>query len=190
MGMFNSIKNFRLINGDIMIKNIRIKDINTTNINLDLENFTFFWSGIFSQWHKSNFTIGGITFNTAEQYMMYNKAILFNDFEIAHKILETNNPKTQKNLGRKVSNYNAEIWGNECDTIVYMGNYAKFTQNKKLLKELLDTGNTTLVEASPYDIIWGIGLSEDDAKNVPYHQWEGQNKLGLILTVLRNNLRG
>jgi len=150
---------------------------------------TFFWSGPFSQWYKSNFTLDGITFNTAEQYMMYHKAMLFNDTEIAKQILNTGDPKTQKALGRKVQNFNMSKWNEHCLQIVFKGNHAKFTQNKYLYRQLLNTGSTLLVEASPYDSIWGIGLNETDAKKTPEHEWPGSNWLGQTLTNLRDFLR-
>lgn len=151
-------------------------------------NYTFFWSGPFSQWYESKFIKNGIKFNTAEQYMMYNKATLFDDFDIAEKILKTNNPKIQKGLGRQVSNFNLDVWNQNAKRVVYEGNYCKFTQNPDLLQKLLSTEGTILVEASPFDSIWGIGLSEDVARITPPEQWKGTNWLGEVLTQLRDDL--
>ena len=147
--------------------------------------FTFFWQGPFSQWYKSNFTIDGITFNTAEQYMMYNKAKLFADEDIAKQILNTGDPKTQKALGRKVKNFDMTWWNENCVQIVFRGNHAKFSQNKRLYDMLMNTNPSTLVEASPYDNIWGIGLNEEDAKKTEAAKWPGKNWLGIVLTDLR-----
>lgn len=153
-----------------------------------MEKFTFFWAGPFSQWHKSKMVIDGINFSTAEQYMMYSKAMLFGDTEIAEKILKTSNPKDQKALGRLVKNFDNKIWQKNCREIVYKGNYAKFTQDVTLKRQLLATAGTTLVEASPYDRIWGVGLAADDPRINDRSKWLGTNLLGEILTELRENL--
>ena len=153
-----------------------------------MEKFTFFWSGPFSQWHKSKMVIDGINFGTAEQFMMYSKATLFGDKEIAEKILKTSNPKEQKALGRLVKNFDNKIWQEQCREIVYKGNYAKFTQDGILKKQLLATAGTTLVEASPFDKIWGIGLAENDPRAKDRSKWLGTNLLGETLTKLREDL--
>jgi ribA/ribD-fused uncharacterized protein len=155
-----------------------------------MERFTFFWRATspFSQWHHSTFTVDGITYNCAEQFMMYQKAILFGDKEIAQKILKESLPMKQKYLGRKVRNFDEQVWEKHCRDIVYKGNYAKFTQNKHLLKKLLETAGTTLVEASPYDTIWGIGLDETHPHAKDRSKWRGENRLGEILTRLREDL--
>ena len=152
------------------------------------EQFTFFWGGSFSQWHKSDFTVDGKKYVTAEQYMMEQKALLFDDQDIADEIMKTNNPKKQKTLGRKVANFDPEKWNEEAKAIVYKGNYAKFTQSESLLTELLDSYGTTLVEASPYDKIWGIGLAEDDVRALDRSTWKGSNWLGEVLTNVRDDL--
>lgn len=150
--------------------------------------YTYFWSGPFSQWHNSEFTIDGIKFCRAEQFMMWCKAKLFEDEEIAEKILKTRDAKVQKALGRKVKNFDAELWDTASWIVVYKGNFAKFTQNPKLLAALMDTAGTTLVEASPYDKIWGIGLNEAAARRTPPDQWPGDNRLGRVLTQLRDDM--
>lgn len=152
------------------------------------EKFTFFWAGPFSQWAESPFKIDGVAFNTAEQYMMYKKALLFNDFKQAEKIMETSSPRNQKQLGREVIGFDKDKWNRYCKQFVYEGNYAKFTQNPKMLVELLATVGTTLVEASPKDNIWGIGLAEEDKKSLSRDTWEGTNWLGEILTEVRDEI--
>jgi len=153
-----------------------------------MEKFTFFWSGPFSQWYPAQFIIEGKTFTCAEQYMMYKKAEFFGDKEIAEKIMQVNDPKTQKMLGRKVSGFNVDEWNKNAKAFVYMGNYHKFIQNPKLLEKLMETKGTTLVEASPYDTIWGIGLSEDNINIFNRDKWRGTNWLGEVLTSLRDDL--
>ena len=150
--------------------------------------YTFFWSGPFSQWYPSKFTVGELTFNCAEQFMMYSKATFFGDKETAELIMQSTNPKEQKALGRKVKNFDAEKWNDVAKAFVYTGNMEKFNQNPKLKQILLDTDGTTLVEASPYDKIWGIGLDEKTAKVTPVEKWPGTNWLGEVLTSLRINI--
>ena len=120
--------------------------------------------------------------------MMYKKAILFNDINTAKKILKSKTPKEQKQLGRQVEKFDTNTWNSVCKTIVYDGNYAKFTQNKDLLECLKLTSDLTLVEASPYDKIWGIGRSIDDKNSCNQKNWIGTNWLGFILTKLRDNI--
>lgn len=153
------------------------------------EEYEFFWSGPFSQWYPSKFTENSVTFATAEQYMMYHKALLFMDFKIAEQILNTEEPHEQKALGRLVKGFNADTWNAVAKSIVYQGNYLKFTQNEFLYSILMDTEDKILVEASPYDTIWGIGLNEKDAKVTPVEQWKGTNWLGEVLTKLKNDLK-
>ena len=152
------------------------------------EEFHFFWSGPFSQWAPSRFTIDGIVYETTEQWMMAEKARLFNDDETLKKILKTKKPKEQKALGRQVKNFNPGKWNSKAKDIVYIGNKAKFKQDKRLLQILFDTYPKTLVEASPFDKIWGIGLAEDDKLAQNRNTWQGTNWLGEVLTQLRNDL--
>lgn len=153
-----------------------------------MEKFTFFWSGPFSQWYPSEFTVDGKKFVCAEQFMMYKKAEFFGDMETAEKIMQTLDPKIQKALGRKVRGFDVDGWNKNAKAFVYTGNYNKFTQNPNLMKKLFDTKGTTLVEASPYDTIWGIGLREDDLNALDRNKWRGTNWLGEVLTSLREDL--
>lgn len=153
--------------------------------------FTFFWrtESPFSQWHPSPFVVEGISFNCAEQFMMYKKAKLFCDDETADEILKASKPSVQKELGRAVRDYHEAEWLQNRERIVYEGNFHKFTQNENLRKALLDTGETTLVEASPVDSVWGIGLSVDNPDAAFPEKWKGLNLLGKILTELREDLK-
>ncbi|MBW4080761.1 NADAR family protein [Paenibacillus sp. S150] len=155
-----------------------------------MENFTYFYrSGSpFSQWYPCYFMIEEHTFNCAEQYMMYGKALLFKDEETAMQILRARTPREQKELGRKVSGFNDALWSTHCKGIVYQGNREKFLQNEELLQLLLNTRGTTLVEASPTDRIWGAGLTEDDPRIRSRSTWRGTNWLGEVLTQLRDEL--
>ncbi|EFC35859.1 hypothetical protein NAEGRDRAFT_54708 [Naegleria gruberi] len=132
--------------------------------------------------------IDGKTFVTCEQYMMYQKAQLFNDHEMAEKILKTSDPKQCKEFGRKVKNFDTNQWEANRDRIVYEGNYAKFTQNEEMRRDLLSRLDVEYVEASPYDKIWGIGLEEKDQRAHDRSQWKGLNLLGRIITQIRDDL--
>ena len=154
------------------------------------ERFTCFWGNEspFSQWHPSRFEVEGKHFSCAEQYMMYGKARLFGDEEAAERILKSRNPRQQKALGRKVRGFDDTRWERERERIVYEGNRAKFTQNPELLAALKATVGTRLVEASPTDRIWGVGLAEDDPRIQNPSSWRGLNLLGKVLTRLRDEL--
>jgi ribA/ribD-fused uncharacterized protein len=154
------------------------------------DRFTFFFrpEAPFSQWYPARFELGGHIFNCAEQYMMYGKALLFGDAEIAAEILEAASPKQHKALGRKVRHFAEPAWKAQREQIVADGSRAKFTQNPELRQALLDTAGTELVEASPFDRIWGIGLAAGDRRADDPSQWRGQNLLGKILTRLRDEL--
>lgn len=150
--------------------------------------YIFFYGGCFSQWFPSVFEIYGMKFVTAEQFMMYCKAIVFSDMKAASQILKTSNPEKQKRIGRLVKNFNDEIWDQHKLQVVYMGNYAKFTQNADLNNELKNTGYRLLVEASPTDKIWGIGLGLNNKLIYDRNNWRGQNYLGKIITKVRNDI--
>jgi len=153
------------------------------------ENVVFFWDGPFSQWYQSDFIYRGIKFCTAEQFMMYHKAMFMGDEKTAELVLKSASPKIQKALGRSVENFSPKLWDKVKRDVVYMGNWLKFTQNDDLKKMLLDTGDKLIVEASPYDLIWGIGLSAGEAKNTPQEDWLGQNLLGLAIMEVRTDLK-
>jgi ribA/ribD-fused uncharacterized protein len=151
--------------------------------------FFFASKSPFSQWHPCKFTSdSGITYNSCEQWMMYCKAKLFGDMVTAGKILATDNQKTIKDLGRQVANYDETRWRQMRETIVFEGNLLKFRQNAKLLDALLATDGKKLVEASPWDRIWGIGISEEVARVTPARDWPGENLLGKTLDRVRHRL--
>jgi ribA/ribD-fused uncharacterized protein len=154
------------------------------------DGFTFFWrpDSPFSQWHPCTFTADGHTFSCAEQYMMRGKAVLFGDEEIAAQVLASPDPRSHKALGRKVKHFDDHAWKKAREGIVLAGNRAKFTQNPALLEVLLATKGTQLVEASPTDRIWGIGMTSSNPAATDPTKWRGQNLLGRILTQLRDEL--
>jgi ribA/ribD-fused uncharacterized protein len=153
-----------------------------------MEAFTFSFAAKspFSQWFPCSFVDGEHDFCCMEQYMMHGKALLFGDTVIAAEMLATVDPKTHKALGRKVTPFDDKVWRAHREVIVMRGNHAKFSQNAELRAQLLATAGTTLVEASPFDRIWGIGLGATNPLAQQRSTWRGQNLLGQILTKLRD----
>jgi ribA/ribD-fused uncharacterized protein len=156
-----------------------------------MSNYICFWGpkgsyGEYSQWYLSDFTVDNITYNCCEQYMMYHKALLFNDLDIAMKILQETSPRKLKALGRQIKNFDETIWEQHRADIVYNGNLYKFSQNLYLKKKMLKKLNYTFIEASPYDRIWGVGYTAD---NLPLNKelW-GLNLLGVALNKVQKTL--
>jgi len=147
-----------------------------------------FYGGYNSQWFRCEFTIDRIRYNCAEQYMMAEKARFFENTRIETSIMKAVNPKVQKALGRKIKDFDPVKWGKVARDIVYKGNYAKFFQNPTLRTLLLSTGDSTLVEASPYDAIWGIGIALGDPKVNDPTKWNGTNWLGEVLMKVRYDI--
>jgi ribA/ribD-fused uncharacterized protein len=122
--------------------------------------------------------------------MMAEKAILFNDLESWKKITDRLiGPFAQKKLGRMVKGFNKDEWEKVARDIVFSANYAKFTQHPDLLKQLLETENKIIVEASPIDCIWGIGMSCDDPGIEDPKNWRGTNWLGEAIMIVREHIR-
>ena len=153
------------------------------------DRFVFFWGGWPSQWHRSRFLVAGVEYNCCEQFMMAEKARVFGDSEHLAKILAASNPRQQKALGRKVRGFDEEVWRSVCRGIVYHANLAKYTQDAGLREKLLATEDRMIVEASPKDRIWGIGLAADDPRAADPSQWRGTNWLGIAITQARDSIR-
>ncbi len=141
-----------------------------------------------SQWYPSAFERSNLPFATAEHFMMYRKADLFGDSEISSKILEADSPGEAKALGRQVRAFDEAVWKEFRRGIAVEGNFAKFSQNEDLREFLVATGNRVLVEASPVDPIWGIGLDYKAATHLHPKEWKGQNLLGFVLMEVRGML--
>ncbi len=142
-----------------------------------------------SQWYDCYFVVDGVCYHTTEQFMMASKALLFGDDEVHREIMTAYSPSDHKKLGRKVHDFNPELWDARKYDIVVEGNKAKFGQNPELKEFLLSTGDAILVEASPYDKIWGIGLDRETALKGTVDQWKGENLLGCALMEVRDWLR-
>lgn len=143
-----------------------------------------------SQWFEASFVKGEHTFATAEHWMMAEKARLFGDEEALKKILAAHDPGKVKALGRKVRGFDEARWAQARFEIVREGNLAKFSQNPHLKAFLIGTGKRVLVEASPHDRIWGVGLSAKDQAIASPTTWRGQNLLGFALMAVRTELVG
>ncbi|HEX7658387.1 MAG TPA: NADAR family protein [Pseudonocardiaceae bacterium] len=140
-----------------------------------------------SQWWPATFTVDGLTYSSAEQFMMASKARLFGDEVTAERIMETTSPKMAKALGRSVKGFDEETWiANRCG-IVIKGNVAKFGQDRDLFEYLIGTHHRVLVEATP-DRIWGIGVAANDDRASQPSRWEGLNLLGFALMDARDLL--
>ncbi|XP_057314510.1 uncharacterized protein F44E2.8-like [Hydractinia symbiolongicarpus] len=143
---------------------------------------------IYSQFYPCSFTVDGVRYNCCEQYMMHQKALLFKDQEMASKIMKETNPRIIKSYGRKVKNFDDEVWTENCRDVVYKGNLAKFSQNENLKSKLLLTGTKLIAEASPTDRRWGIGLSKSNSKSHKPKEWRGKNWLGGAIMKVRSEL--
>lgn len=154
------------------------------------DKYLFFYSGFLSNWTSTPFVDvrTGTTYNCSEQYMMEKKALLFNDEQTAKLILLKKHPAEQKKLGRKVKNFNKEVWDEHARQIVYEGCFYKFTQNHDAYSYLIETSGYYLVEASPTDTVWGVGLGGYDPQIQDPSNWRGTNWLGQVLTCLREDL--
>lgn len=163
-------------------------------------NYLFFWGhqpakdgtitqSCFSQWWEASFLLEDKYYHTAEHWMMAQKALLFFDNDIADKILMAKSPVEVKKLGRLVRNFNPEVWDQNKFEIVVKGNYHKFQQNHLLKQFILQTKDRILVEASPVDPVWGIGLAANDDRCQNPLLWQGDNLLGFALMEVRDMLR-
>ena len=144
----------------------------------------------FSQFFSSTFTIEddteSVTYNCAEQYYQHQKALFFNDYSIAFKIMGTSDPNIQKKLGRCIAGFNRDVWLKECYDVCRRGTIAEYSQHHDLLQTLLSTKGNLLAEASPTDCIWGIGISAAQSK--AKIRWKGSNLLGKVLMDVRDNV--
>jgi ribA/ribD-fused uncharacterized protein len=175
---------------------IPVYSIDKIPSHLNESDFVFFWGhearmennpeACLSQWWHCDFEVDGVWYNCAEQYMMAQRALRFDDMAVYQQIMASYSPMEQKKLGRKVAGFDAETWNATRYGIVVEGNKAKFIQNPPLGEYLLSTRDKILVEASPKDTIWGIGLSKEDEDAIHPNRWKGQNLLGFALMEVRD----
>ncbi len=143
-----------------------------------------------SQWYPAPFSVDGVHYETGEHFMMAAKARLFGDDAAVRKILAAHHPKAVKEVGREVRDFDEALWQERRFEIVVAGSHAKFSQTPALARFLLGTKARVLVEASPTDKIWGIGLGADDPRAADPEAWRGLNLLGFALMVARARLAG
>ncbi|KPI15744.1 Conserved hypothetical protein CHP02464 [Actinobacteria bacterium OK074] len=146
-------------------------------------------SSCLSQWWPSPFTVAGVTYATAEHWMMARKAQLFDDPEAEARALAAPTPALAKKAGRLVRDFDETVWERERFGVVEEGNTHKFAAHPDLREFLLATGDRVLVEASPVDRVWGIGLAGDDEAAGDPERWRGENLLGFALMGARGRLR-
>jgi ribA/ribD-fused uncharacterized protein len=142
----------------------------------------------FSQWWAAPFVVEDIAYKTAEHWMMAAKARLFKDEMALDKIVHANTPAEAKKLGRTIKNFDPAVWDTHKFEIVVAGNLYKFSQHADLKKFLLNTGNRVLVEASPVDAIWGIGMDANNPDVESPFKWRGENLLSYALMEVRDQL--
>ncbi|KAA8998122.1 NADAR family protein [Affinibrenneria salicis] len=160
--------------------------------------FVFFWghqpakSGVtascFSQWYGAPFEVDSLRYPSAEHFMMAEKARLFADDDTCALVLKAPNPGAAKALGRQVRGFDDALWCEHRFAIVVRANMAKFSQHPELADYLVNTGSRILVEASPVDRVWGIGLAQDDERVANPLLWRGHNLLGFALMQVREQL--
>jgi len=162
--------------------------------------YLFFWGhtpkqkdavdkSCFSQWYPAAFTVAGDTYATAEHWMMAEKARLFGNEDVHARIIAARHPDEAKKLGRQVTGFDPQVWDEQKYESVQAGNYQKFSQHPQLKDYLLTTGDRVLVEASPVDAIWGIGLAATHPDAMQPAKWPGENLLGFALMEVRDQLR-
>ena len=161
--------------------------------------FVFFWGHapnhdrtvgphVFSQWYPQPFVVDGCVYSTAEHFMMVEKARLFGDHQGAAQILAAASPGEAKAIGRAVAGFREQTWEHHRFDIVVRGSTAKFASSPALRDYMMGTGKRVLVEASPTDRIWGIGLAKNDPAATRPSEWPGQNLLGYALMQARATL--
>lgn len=158
-----------------------------------MSEYIFFWkedkpNGYLSNWYPAKFNVG-IDFVNSKQFLMFQKALLFKDKDAVDKIMDTSDPAKIKKYGREVKNFDEKVWNGYKKRFMLHGLYNKFSQNPELKEKLLATGDKILVEASPYDKVWGIGLGPTDNDRFDESKWKGENLLGQCLMEVRDFLR-
>ena len=155
------------------------------------DSLVLFWGGIYSNWAKTPFDYKGIHFSSGEQFLMYAKAMLFKDDDVAKKIMATNDVAKIKQYGREVRDFVDKTWESQRLGIAIRGLYAKFSQSDTLKKQMLEDFNfgfRSFVEASPKDDLWGVNLGQNDDRVLDYSQWKGTNLLGTALGFVATRL--
>lgn len=153
------------------------------------DKYILFHGGIFSNWYPAAYVWQGIRFHCSEQHYFYLKALYFLDYEMADKILKCHNASEAKRLGHAVQNFNGKNWEDERENAMYTAVKAKFSAIQLLRKRMLSKPRDKhFAESSPFDLVWGIGYSEDDPRAADEKNWKGQNLLGKVMDRVRDEL--
>lgn len=147
-----------------------------------------FYGGSLSQWAATPFEVDGVAFNCAEQYMMAKKAAVFRDWASLEAIMASRSPSDQKARGRLARGFDASVWEAVALDVVRTATGAKLCAHPGIRAALLATGDALVVEASPTDTVWGIGLAETDSRALDRRQWRGRNLLGRCIMDVRRLL--
>ncbi|VTU42571.1 MULTISPECIES: NADAR family protein [unclassified Variovorax] len=142
-----------------------------------------------SNWNIGKFTSRGIDFNCSEQLMMYRKAELFGDATSMAAILVEPDPREQKALGRAVSGFVKPIWDAASEAVLFEGLFDKFTQVASAHGVLMASEEKLIIEASPTDRLYGVGLAAYDPRILDTETWRGANRLGYLLMRVRSAIR-
>lgn len=178
---------------------MRVEDLIRLERRGELPELLLFWGhrpprrggvgkGCLSQWYPAPFTVGGVRYPTAEHFMMAGKARLFGDGEAERAVLARDDPESAKAAGRTVRGFDEDVWAGHRYELVVTANRAKFGAHPELRRFLRGTVDRVLVEASPYDTVWGIGLSAERPEAARPSQWRGLNLLGFALMDVRDAL--
>lgn len=159
-----------------------------TNAGYETDKYVFFYGGPFSNWYSCKYEYLGQQFNCSEQQFIATKAHFFKDEEALKIIMGTDDPSVQKQAGKLVKNYDDVAWSKVRYLAMELSVLGKFSQNVNLKKILLQTKNKILVEASPTDRIWGIGMGAGHPDILDESRWQGQNLLGKALMAVREKL--
>jgi ribA/ribD-fused uncharacterized protein len=175
-------------------KNMQNELLNDIHGHFYNDKYVFFWGGRFSNWAPAKIVWvddvwGEQQFNCSEQMYMFFKAKTFKDEVSSGKILMETDPEFQKQLGREVKGFNQNVWDQYKEQMMFIACFEKFNQNDNYKKILLETGDKIIVEASPFDKIWGIGLGIGNPDILDESKWNGQNLLGKVLMDVRTKLK-
>ena len=146
--------------------------------------------GWLSNWYPSEFELEGIRYSSVEQYIMYQKCVLFGDLESAEMVMKAEYPDEQQAIARAAKGYLENVWRGYRQIVAERALFAKFYQNEELKKKLLDTGDAWLVECAVKDRNWACGISLYDDQRFEASKWNGMNILGFALMKVREDIRG
>lgn len=155
----------------------------------ETDTHVYFYGSYLSNFRTAPFIVDLVKYNSSEQYYMAKKASLFSDWEAHSQIMQTKDPKIAKQIARGVKNFDPKIWDEFKYKVMYRGVWEKFKQNQDLQNKLMRLGDKIFVEASPTDLIWGVGLAQTDDLILDEKNWKGENLLGKVITEVSQGIR-